>query len=163
MKHILLSALMLSGASACPAAPANTREQAVQHIADVYIQSQSLDADSLYVNLFLGQMQALHPEVPAEAWQGLRPEFAQALRKPLFEDGLIEESIRTTTRDLSDQDLTHLAMLMDDPTYVRFARTWSTSAAQQELVRNISRRAPACLEALDAVLVRHGIANPSAH
>ena len=162
MKHILLSALILSGAAACPAAPANAREQAVKHIAADYIQSLTLDADSLYVSLFLGQMQALHPDISVEAWQALRPEFAQALRKPLFEDGLIEENIRATTSDLSDQDLTHLAKLMDDPVYVRFMRTWSTSAAQQELLRNVARRAPACLEALDAVLSRHGIPSPSA-
>jgi hypothetical protein len=155
----LIALLLLAVISPVATAKAPSRDDLIDHVEAIYLQTSIFSSDSPLLDLFLQGPKAANREVSPETWSLVRKETATALNAAMTaRGGALESILRKSLADLADKDLVRLATILKDPVYSKFQAALASPAVQKQMLQALMGDTVRINAAINGVLSSHGLA-----
>jgi hypothetical protein len=139
-------------------AQTTNRAMLIQRIEKSYTQATAFTADSPFVDTIIRSARVANAQASPELWQSIKPEFSSALNEAQHANGgPLAGQVNSILSGMSDSDVEHLAVLLEDPILLEFQAAAASPAIQQKAMQAASGLVLRYGAAINEILAHHGL------
>jgi hypothetical protein len=158
MKKPQFAVLLLLAASSIAFGQEDRRVLLERRLEIAYAKVAVFTSDSPLLEHLLQSAKAANQSAGSDVWQAIKPEFSEAATSVLMADGgPLGGALHPALASLSDSELDHLVLLIEDPVFGRFQAALASPEVQRVSLAAVSKKAMLLGPALNAVLAKHGL------